>query len=107
MGLEHDFGEPEDMGDCIWRVKCRRCGLEEKEYLFVRYWTNRTMTVQGKTYRALRAWGNISLCSECKKPIFDVPLIIWDSNDPTVAITFHFDCATEIGTLNHIVRSGR
>ena len=107
QGLEHDFSEPKDMGGGVWRVKCRRCGLEEVEYLFVRYWPHRTITVQGKTYRALRAWGNISLCSECRKPIFDVPLILWNSVDPTAALTFHFDCAREIGTLDHLVRSGR
>jgi len=101
---EHDFGEPEDLGDNVWRVKCKICGFEEEEVLFVEYWIDKTITVVGKIYHALKSWGNISLCSECEKPIFNVPLILWDSEDPSKALTFHFKCAEELKILKLLVK---
>ena len=97
---EHAWGEPEDLGNHVWRVTCKRCGEEREEILMVEYWKRKTMTVLGREYRALKAWGNISLCSNCDKPIFDVPLILWDSNDKSKALTFHWDCAKELGILD-------
>jgi len=95
----HKWGEPEDLGDNLWRVTCKRCGFTETEFLFVEYWERKSVTILGKKYRALKAWGNISLCSECRKPIFDVPLILWDAEDESKAVTFHLKCAEKIGLL--------
>lgn len=100
---EHDWGEPEDIGNNIWRVKCKRCGEEDEEILFVKYWKRKTITVAGKTYPSLKAWGNISKCSECGKVIFDVPLILWDAKDPSAALTFHWKCAEKLGILKLLI----
>ena len=104
---EHDWGEPEDLGNDIWRVKCKRCGEELEELLIVEYWKRKTITILGRKYRALKAWGNISLCSDCGKPIFDVPLILWDSGDKSKAVTFHWSCAEKLGILGSISQQER
>jgi len=100
---EHDWGEPEDLGNDVWRVTCKRCGEKEEEILLIEYWKHKTITIAGKTYPALKAWGNIARCSECGKVIFDVPLILWDSNDTSKAVTFHFECASKLGILEMMV----
>jgi len=87
---EHNWGEPEDLGHDVWRVTCKRCGEEQEEILIIKYWKKKTITILGKTYPALKAWGNISKCSECGKIIFDVPLILWDKDDTSKALTFSF-----------------
>jgi len=99
---EHSWGEPEDLGNDIWRVTCKSCGEEVEEVLVVKYWKNKTITISGKTYRALKAWGNISRCSECGKVIFEVPLILWDKEDASKALTFHFECAEKLGILKNL-----
>jgi len=101
---EHNWGEPEDLGNNVWRLTCKRCGEEREEYVIVKYWKRKTITFRGKKYRALKAWGNISLCSECGKPIFDVPLILWDSKDTTKALTFHWECAEKLGILDLLTK---
>lgn len=101
---EHDWGAPEDLGNDIWKVTCRHCGEEQQEFLFVEYWKRKTMTILGKTYSALKAWGNISKCSECGKPIFDCPLILWDSNDESKALTFCWTCVERLGILDVLMK---
>ena len=101
---EHDWDEPQDLGNNIFKVTCKRCGEELEEVLIVEYWKKKTMTILGKTYPALKAWGNISKCSECGKIIFDVPLILWDSNDTSKALTFCFKCAEKLGILNLMMK---
>jgi len=96
---EHDWGEPENVEGDVWRITCKRCGEEVEEVLIVEYWKRKTMRIKGKTYKALKAWGNISLCSECGKVIFDVPLIVWDEKDKSKAVTFHFECAEKLGMI--------
>ena len=102
---EHDWGEPEDIGNDIWRVTCKRCGEEWEELLIVEYWKRKTITILGKKYPALKAWANISLCSECGKPIFHVPLILWDTDDKSKALTFHWVCAEKLGILKMLARA--
>ena len=99
---EHDWGAPENLGNDVWRVICRRCGEEWKDILIVEYWKRKTMTVAGKTYKALQGWGNLASCSECGQPIFDVPLILWDSNDESKALTFCWNCAERLGILDSL-----
>lgn len=102
---EHVWGEPEDLGNNIWQVTCKRCGEQLQEILILEYWKRKTITVLGKTYPALKAWGNISKCSECGKVIFDVPLILWSSNDTSKALTFCWKCAEQLGILEQLVHS--
>ena len=96
---EHDWGKPEDLGDNIWRVTCKRCSETIEELVIVEYWKRKTMTIKGKKYPAIKAWGNISLCSECGSPIFDVPLILWDRQDTSKAVTFCWLCVERLGLL--------
>jgi len=96
---DHDWTEPEVVeinGEKIARRKCKRCGLVEEELLIVKYWKNKFIEVCGKKYKALKAWANVSICSECGKPVFE-PLILWDSKDTSKALTFHIECAKKIG----------
>jgi len=95
---EHAWTEPEevDKEHHLWHRECKRCGEVEEDFLFVEYWPQKTMTIKGKKYRALKAWGNISLCSKCGKVIFDCPLILWDSKDTSKAVTFHIECAQKL-----------
>ena len=99
---EHDWGEPEGLGNDVWRVTCRRCGEQVEEFLFVEYWKHKTFTIMGKTYPALKAWGNISKCSECGRIIFDCPLILWDEKDTSKALTFCWKCAEQLGILERL-----
>jgi len=85
----------------IWQRTCLKCGEVEEEVLIVEYWSRKFMTVGGKQYRALKAWGNISLCSECGEVVWH-PLILWDSQDPSKALTFHFRCAETLGILDSL-----
>jgi len=96
----HDWGTPENLGDNLWRVICRRCGEEWEEYAEVEYWKRKTMTVRGKAYPAVKAWTDIALCSECGIPIFDVPLILSSSEDTTKALIFCWPCANKLGILD-------
>jgi len=106
MHGEHDWTEPKQInevdGNPIYMRKCKSCGLEEEEALIVEYWENKSIEILGKKYKALKAWGNISVCAECNKVIMDVPLILWDEKDKSMAITFHFECAERIGLMDLI-----
>jgi len=88
----------------IWKRTCLKCGEEEEEVLIVEYWPDKFITIRGKQYKALKAWGNISLCSECGEVVWH-PLILWDSQDSSKAVTFHFHCAEKLGILDAIARS--
>jgi len=99
---EHDWGKPEYLGDDIWQVTCLRCGEQNQEVLIVQYWKHKTITIKGKTYPALKAWGNISKCSECGTPIFDVPLILWDTIDTSKAVTFCWTCVERLNLLERL-----
>jgi len=89
----------------VWQRKCLKCGETEEEFLFVEYWQDKFITILGKPYKALKAWGNISLCSECGEVVWH-PLILWDSKDTSKALTFHFGCAKKIGILEMGKRRG-
>ncbi len=43
---EHDWGEPEDLGNDVWRVTCKLCRDEVEEVLIVKYWKHKTITVR-------------------------------------------------------------
>lgn len=85
----------------IWQRTCLKCGEVEQEGLIVEYWPNKFITVAGKQFKALKGWGNISLCSECDEVVWH-PLILWDSKDQSKAITFHFHCAGKLGILDSL-----
>jgi len=90
----------------IWQRKCLKCGAVEEEILIVEYWPDKFIIIHGKKFKALRKWGNISLCSECGEVVWE-PLILWDSKDTSKALTFHFRCAEKLGILDDIVRAAR
>jgi len=104
---EHDWGKPEDLGENVWRVTCKRCGETLEELVIVEYWKRKTVTIVGKTYPALKGWGNVSKCSECGIPVFEVPCILWDSHDPSKALTFCWKCAKILGILNVVLMAGQ
>ena len=85
----------------IWERTCLKCGEVEEELLFVEYWPDKFITVAGKQFKALKAWGNISVCSECGEVVWH-PLMLWDSKDQSKAITFHFNCAGKLGILDSL-----
>jgi hypothetical protein len=87
----------------VWQRRCLKCGETEEEALFVEYWRDKCIAIYGKQYRALKAWGNISVCSECGEVVWH-PLILWDSEDTSKALTFHFGCARKIGILNILMK---
>ena len=103
---DHDWTEPEKVDEVdgipIYQRKCRCCGLVEEEPLVVEFWEDKFIEIAGKKYRALKSWGNISICCECGKVIMDVPLVIWDERDKTKALTFHFECAKKSGLLEKL-----
>jgi len=103
---DHDWTEPKKVDEVngvpIYQRKCRCCGLVEEEPLVVEFWEDKFIEIGGKKYKALKAWGNISICAECGKVIMDIPLIIWDEKDKTKALTFHFECAEKIGLLKKL-----
>jgi len=114
---DHDWTEPEKVDEIgtepdksdltpIYRRKCRSCGLVEEEPLIVEYWEDKYIELFGKKYKALRSWGNISVCSECGKVIMNVPLILWDEEDQSKALTFHIECAEKIG-LFELIKGGK
>ncbi len=101
---EHDWNEPVKLGEVqgveLWMRKCKVCGEMEQEVLFEEFWENEYVYVLDKKYRAKKSWGNICTCSECGKVIFDVPLILWRTDHPYMAVTFHVECARKIGLLD-------
>ena len=99
---DHDWTEPEEVEKDYWRRECKVCGAEQMEYLTVAYWRDKYMVLNGTKYRALKSWGNISKCSHCDKVIMGVPLILWNAEDPRMAVTFHDQCAFEAGIFDHI-----
>lgn len=101
---EHDWSKPENLEGDIWQVVCRRCGEVEQEFLFLEFWKRKTMTVCGKIYKALKAWGNIAKCMECGTIIFDAPLILWSQKDNSKAVTFCFICVKRLGILDKLMR---
>jgi hypothetical protein len=90
----------------IWQRTCLKCGEVEEEVLIVEYWPDKFITIHGKQYRALKLWGNISVCSECGEVVWH-PLILWDSKDTSKAVTFHFRCAEQLGILDDIVQAAK
>jgi len=88
----------------IWRRTCLKCGTTEEEILIVKYWKDKFITIRGKQYRALKAWGNISVCSECGKVVWH-PIILWDFKDTSKAITFHQQCAERLGIFDFLAES--
>ena len=103
---DHKWGEAVHLGKNIWRATCKLCGQTIEDVLYEEHWKNKTITIMGKTYRALKAWGNISRCAECGKVTFG-PLVLWSSQDPFKAITFHFECAEKLGILKRIVEAAK
>jgi len=105
---EHEYREQlweyklVDEKNKIWQRKCVKCGLTEQEVLIVEYWKDKFITVHGKKYRALKAWGNISECAHCGDVVWH-PLILWDANDTSKAVTFHFQCAKDLGILDSLM----
>jgi hypothetical protein len=91
----------------IWQRKCLKCGETEEEVLLVEYWPDKYMVIRigqvTKLYKALKAWGNISRCSECGEVVWH-PLILWDSKDTSKALTFHFGCAEKVGILDLLIK---
>lgn len=85
----------------VWTRTCLKCGTTEEEALIVKYWKDKFIVLRGKKYRALKAWGNISLCSECGEVVWH-PIILWDSKDTSKAITFHKKCAENLGIFDSL-----
>jgi len=85
----------------IWVRTCLKCGTTEEEALLVKYWKDKFIMIRGKRYQALKAWGNISLCSECGDIVWH-PIILWDSSDSSKAVTFHQRCAEKIGLFDSL-----
>lgn len=85
----------------VWQRKCLKCGFTEEEVLMVDYWLDKFVFFRGKQYPALKAWGNISLCSECGAVVWE-PIMLWDAEDPSKALTFHFRCFTDLGALDSL-----
>lgn len=115
MHGDHDWTEPEIVDEIwtepdksdktpIYQRKCRCCGLVQEEPLIVEYWEDKFIEIAGKRYKALKAWGNISVCAECGRVIMDIPLILWDAKDRTMAVTFHFECAEKLGILSMLTK---
>ncbi|RLI84709.1 hypothetical protein DRP07_00365 [Archaeoglobales archaeon] len=102
---DHNWTEPVEIEPSVWYRKCKTCGFPEYASLQEEYWEDEYIEIKGKKYKALKAWGEISTCAHCGKVIMDVPLILWDANDPRKAITFHMECAEEIGILEMIKQS--
>lgn len=100
--IGHEWGKPEELGDDWWRVTCKRCGETLEELVYLEDWKRKTMTILGKKYPALKAWGNVSRCSECNIPIFDVPLILWSEKDTNKALTFYWTCVEKLGILHQM-----
>lgn len=113
---EEDYGyeyceheDNEDLWECkeidpkhkVWQRTCRKCGDIEQEGLWVEYWKDKFIVLKGKQYRALKSWSTISVCSECEKVVWH-PTILWDSKDPSKAITLHQRCAEKIGLFENL-----
>jgi len=90
-----------DVKHKIWRRTCLKCGATEEEALMVEYWKDKFIMIRGKLYPALKAWGNISRCSECGEVVWQ-PIILWDSKDTSKAVTFHQRCAEKIGIFDSL-----
>lgn len=97
---EHEFNDElwktEKVGEDTYRRTCTQCGFTEEELLIIEYWKDKTITLRGKTYKALKGWGNIGLCSDCGKVVWS-PIILWDEKDPSKAVLFHLKCARKLG----------
>jgi len=85
----------------VWSRTCLKCGAIEEEVLIVKYWKDKFIVIKGKQYRALKAWGNISVCAECEEVVWH-PIILWDSQDHSKAITLHLHCAEKIGIFDSL-----
>lgn len=90
-----------DEKDKIWERTCLKCGLTEQEILIVEYWKHKFITIRGKKYPALKAWGDISECAECQEVVWQ-PLILWDENDTSKAVTFCWKCVKNLGILDKL-----
>ena len=100
---DHEWSEPKSVGNATWYVQCQKCGMEQQEVLIEEFWEDKFITIKGKRYRALKAWGNITRCAECGKVSFDVPLILWSKEDPSKAITFCWKCVEKLELMNSIL----
>ncbi len=60
------------------------------------YWLDRFIEMNGKRYHSIYVSGNVHFCSECIRPIFGMPLLLWGEKGETM-IAFCLEC---IGKLS-------
>jgi len=56
------------------------------------YYDDRFIQVENRKWKSIKKSGNFHPCSECGRPIFTVPLILWGENGETM-VAFCSDCA--------------
>jgi hypothetical protein len=68
---------PADSEDPRYCKDCLRIGREEDDSASVEYYEDEFIELRGKRYPSIKLSGNTQLCSECKRPIYEIPLLLW------------------------------
>ena len=84
-----------DPGTGLCSACLRRKVEEGDDSAFTEYYTDKFIWIGEKQYPSIRLSGNIHPCSECKRPIFGVPLLLWGDNGHTM-VAFCSECAEKI-----------
>jgi hypothetical protein len=80
----------DDNGLCS---SCRHVRDEEGDDSdLVSYYSCLTIKIGEKSYPSIRRSGSTQLCSECGRPIYGVPFLIWGHGGQTI-IAFCHECA--------------
>jgi len=59
------------------------------------YWLDRYVTIAGKKYHSIERSGNFHYCSECIRPIYGIPLLLWGEGGETM-IAFCHECTRRL-----------
>jgi len=95
---------PADSKDPRYCKECYELGKEEDDSHLVEYYRNEFITLRGKRYPSIKLSANTQLCSECHRPIYEVPLLMW-AQDGCLMVAFCHECAERLD-LFALVRGG-
>lgn len=85
---------------------CRRIRDEQGDDSYLtEYFEGRYVMIGGKAYRSIKCSGNVHPCSECGRPIYGVPLLIWGNGGETM-VAFCHKCA-EVLVYPYLIIKGR